>query len=248
MTTVAIIDDEQDIREYHKGLLKQNFPDLEIVGEADSVEMGVKLIKESNPNLVLLDIELTDGTGFNLLQKVKPYDFAVIFITAHNDFAIKAIKFSALDYILKPANEPEFCMAIERALETFSKPHTQEQLSNFMDVFEKRMQNRRIVLKTAESLNVVDVCDITYCQSDNSYTTIFMKDGSHILTSRGLKEYEELLTEYGFFRPHHSFMVNLNFISKLEKSDGGYLVMKDKKQIPVSTRRKASLIQILESM
>lgn len=138
MTRAVIIDDEKDIREINRRLLSDNFPDIEVVGEADSVETGVELILNEKPQLVLLDIDIKGGTGFHILQKVRPYNFALIFITAFNEFAIKAIKFSALDYILKPVNEVEFCAAIQTACETIEEHRMETQVNNFFEHYEKK--------------------------------------------------------------------------------------------------------------
>jgi two-component system LytT family response regulator len=183
-----------------------------------------------------------------MLQNVKGQKFSIIFITAHNEFALKAFKFSAIDYILKPVNEHEFCAAVERAVSTINHAQISQQVDTFFEYYDKKNQNRKIVLKTTESISVVDVSDIIYCKSDNSYTTFYLKNKEKILVSRGMKEYEELLTDYGFFRPHHSFLVNLQYISRIDKSDGGFLILKDHTEIPVSTRRKARLIQVLENI
>jgi len=183
-----------------------------------------------------------------LLQNVKPQKFVIIFITAHNEFAIKAFKFSAIDYILKPVNEHEFCDAVERALATIGSTKVVQQVDTFFEHFNREKQTRKMVLKTAESINVIEIGDIVYCRSDNSYTTFYLKGKEKILVSKGMKEYEEILTEYGLFRPHHSFLVNLQFVSKMDKSDGGFLILKDLTEITVSTRRKAKLIQVLENI
>jgi two-component system, LytTR family, response regulator len=248
MIRTIIIDDEPGLREMNRVLLEQNFNNIEIVATCGSVEDGTHLIKSLQPQLVLLDIQLSDGTAFQLLQNVKEVKFSIIFITAHNEFALKAFKFSAIDYILKPVNEHEFCAAIDRALSTINHSKIGQQVDTFFEYYERKNQNRKIVLKTAESINIIEISDIGYCKSDNSYTTFYLRNKEKILVSKGMKEYEELLTDYGFFRPHHSFLVNLQYVSRMDKSDGGFLILKDHTEIPVSTRRKAKLIQVLESI
>lgn len=248
MIKTLIIDDELGLREMNRSMMERNFSNIEIIGESGSVAEGTRLIKELNPDLVLLDIQLSDGTAFQLLQNVKPQKFVIIFITAHNEFAIKAFKFSAIDYILKPVNEHEFCDAVERALAMIGSTKVVQQVDTFFEHFNREKQTRKMVLKTAESINVIEIGDIVYCRSDNSYTTFYLKGKEKILVSKGMKEYEEILTEFGFFRPHHSFLVNLQFVSKMDKSDGGFLILKDQTEIPVSTRRKAKLIQVLENI
>lgn len=249
MIKAVIIDDEPAMQEVSSLLLSEYFPDIEQVGIANSIKSGVNLILEQNPDLVLLDIELTDGNSFQILQKLKPYNFKVVFITGHNSYAIKAIKFSALDYILKPVNEVEFQQAIQRAVEQI---HTNTgsalQTDVLMDSYKKETQSKKLVLKTAESLHIIDISDILFCQSDNSYTTFYLIGGENIIVSKSIKEYTELLIEYGFFRPHQSYLVNLNHVNKIDKSDGGFIIMKNKREIPVSTRQKKHLIKLLEEL
>jgi two-component system, LytTR family, response regulator len=249
MIKTVIIDDEADLREVNRRLLLDNFLDVEVAGEADSVESGIELIKKVQPQLVLLDIEIKGGTGFHILQKVKPYTFKVIFITAFNEFAIKAIKFSALDYVLKPVNEVEFCQAIEKALVHFDTEKTEMQFDNFFDHYEKQSpDNKKMVLRTSDSVFLVNLSDIKYCKSDNSYTVFHIRDKKNIMVSRSIKEYAELLEEYDFCRPHQSFLVNINYIEKLDKTDGGFIILEDKTEIPVSTRRKQAIMQILDKL
>jgi two-component system LytT family response regulator len=248
MIKAVIIDDDAQMRELNGRLLNDNFPDINIVGEADGVESGIELISLKQPDLVLLDIEIKGGTGFNVLQKVKPYNFKLIFITGFNDFAIKAFKFSAIDYILKPVNEFEFTQAVERALTQISSEDAEKQYDNFLEHFEKKTQSRKIVLRTAEAMHLVDIANIMYCKSDNSYTTFIMDNANDIIVSRAMKEYAPLLDEFGFVRPHQSFLVNVKFINKIDKSDGGFVILNNGKEIPVSARRKQALFVALEQI
>ncbi len=243
----VIIDDQEDIRSINRTLLSQNFPDIEVVGEADGVESGIELLTQTQPDLVLLDIEIKGGTGFNILQKIRPYNFMVIFITAFDEFAIKAIKFSAIDYILKPINETEFCAAIESAINTYERNKVAMQVQNLLDHVEDKGKNRKIVLRTMESIFLVDLQDILYCESDNSYTTFFLADGKEILVSRGIKEYEQMLSPYRFFRPHQRYLVNLNHVERIDKNDGGSIILKSKTSIPISHRRKQALMDFLKA-
>lgn len=249
MIKAVIIDDELAMQEVSRLLLSEYFPEIEQVGIASSIESGVDLIQKQNPDLVLLDIELTDGNSFQILKRLKPYNFKVVFITGHNSYAIKAIKFSALDYILKPVNEVEFQHAIQHAVEQINtNTDSNSQTEVLMESFKKETQNKKIVLKTSESLHIIDISDILFCRSDNSYTTFYLIDSEKIIVSKSIKEYAELLTEYGFFRPHQSYLVNLNHVRKIDKSDGGFIIMKNKKEIPVSIRQKKHMIKLLEKL
>ncbi len=245
---IALIDDDKNIREQYKTIIFGHFQEITRIYEADTAKRGIELLKNTSVDVVILDIDLGDGTGFDVLQNVKPYNFSLIFSTAFNDFAIKAIKFSALDYILKPFDKDELISALEKAISLREKSNLENQLKNFFDHYDKTTQSKKLVLKTAGEFNIVDVNDIVYCKSDNSYTSFFFSNSEEIIVSKGMKEYEELLSQYNFFRPHTSYLVNLNFVKKLDKSDGGFLILKNGREIPVSQRKKARLVQVLEEL
>jgi two-component system, LytTR family, response regulator len=248
MLKAVIVEDQEHFRKTNRELLQCNFPEIAIVGEADGVETAVELIKNVNPDLVLLDIEINGGTGFQLLKRVKPYNFRVIFITAFDDFAIKAIKFSALDYILKPVNETEFCAAIENAIQSYERCKTPLQVDNLLNMVQDTGQTKKIVLRTQESIFIVDITDILYCESDNSYTTFYLEGDKQILVSRSLKEFEQMLGPCRFFRPHQCFLVNLNKVTRVDKTEGGNVILQSGKSIPVSFRRKQALMELLNTI
>jgi len=244
---IAIIDDEKNIRDLYKSIILKYFPDCENILEASCTVTAIDVLKRERPDIVIIDIDLKDGTGFDVLQAVKPHNFSLIFATAYNEFAIKAIKFSALDYILKPIDESEFCSAIEKARSQREKIDTEKQLKNFFDHFDKPIQNKNIILKTAGEIHVIAVKDILYCRSDNSYTTFYLQNNEEIIVSKSIKEYEEMLSSFHFFRTHTSYLVNLAHVKKMDKA-GGSLILKNGKEIPVSFRKKAKLIEMLENM
>jgi two-component system LytT family response regulator len=249
MIKAVIIDDELAMQEVNSRLLTEYFPDIELLGTATSIESGVALITNKKPDLVLLDIELSDGSGFQLLQKLQPYHFKVVFITGFDTFGIKAIKFSALDYILKPVNETEFRQAIQQAVELIEKnENTQPQTEVLIDSFQQNLKSKKLVLRTSDSIHVIDISDIYFCKSDNSYTTFYFEDDQSIMVSKSLKDYETLLSEHFFYRAHQSFLVNLNHITKVDKKDGGFIIMKNKKEIPVSSRQMKKLISMLSQL
>lgn len=172
MIKAVIIEDEPAMQELNSRLLAEYFPNIKLAGTADSVEKGLDLIQEIKPDLVLLDIEIKGGTGFQILQQLKPFTFKVIFITAFDTFAIKAIKFSALDYIIKPVNETEFQLAVQKAVDdSHNRPDNETQVDVLMDSYRKEIQSKKLVLKTLDSLHIINIGDILFCQSDNSYTT-----------------------------------------------------------------------------
>ncbi len=244
----VIIDDEPNMRMLLREMVADNFSDIRIVAEGASVEEGVSIIELHKPHIVFLDIEIKGGTGFHILQKVKPYSFKLIFITAFNQFAIKAIKFSAIDYILKPVNETEFVQAVNTAIEGVRQTLSITQMDNFIQHLEKEEQRKKIVLRTSDAIHLVEVSDIIYCKSDNSYTSFYLKDKKEILVSKSIKEFADLLEEYRFFRPHQSYLVNLNYVNKIDKSDGGFIILNNGKEIPVSMRRKAYVLQMVETL
>jgi two-component system, LytTR family, response regulator len=249
MIKAVIIDDEPAMQQVNSLLMNEYFPEVTVAGIANSVESAVLLIKEQQPQLVLLDIELGSGTGFQVLQQLKPYSFKVVFITGFDSYALKAIKFSALDYILKPVNETEFQNAIQKAVDEINNQESQQlQTQHLLDTFKKEINPKKLVLKTAELLHIVDISDIHFCQSDNSYTTFFLENNEKIVVSKSIGEFESLLADFSFFRPHQSFLVNLNHVKKIDKSDGGFIVMKNKKEIPISIRQKKKLISLLENL
>lgn len=249
MIKAVIIDDNPEIRATNRKLLGEYFIEVEVVGEADSVDEGYNLIQQQQPHLVLLDIEINGGTGFQLLQKLKPYNFKVIFITGFNQYALKAIKFHAIDYILKPVNATEFQLAVQSTIELIEKDlSTQEQSDHFLQTFNQNSGPSKIMLRTVNALHLVNISDILYCKSDNSYTTFYLEDGEKIMVSKGIVFYDDILSEARFFRPHQSFLVNLRHVKKLDKTDGGFVILDNGSEIPVSSRRKTKLIQMLENI
>ena len=248
MIKAIIVEDEPELRDIISRLLQNNFRDIALIGETDSVDGGVELIQKEKPDLLLMDVEIKGGTGFNILQKVKPYEFKLVVITAFNQFAIKAIKFSAIDYILKPINEFEFVNAIQNALKMIENNQMELQMANFFDLYEKQAQAKKIVLRTSESMHIIDIADIEYCKSDNSYTTFYLSGGGKILVSKSIKEYSELLENCNFFRPHQSFLININAVSRIDKADGGFVILKNGVEIPISSRKKQMINDLLNQL
>ncbi len=249
MIKAAIIDDNPGIRATNKRLLAEYFIKVELVGEADSVESGYELIRKTRPHLVLLDIELNGGTGFQLLQRLKPYSFKVIFITGHDQYALKAIKFHAIDYILKPVNATEFQTAVQSTLDLIKANFpTNGQNDHFLQNINQNNGPNKIMLRTSSALYLVNVADILFCKNDNSYTTFYLSTGEKIMVSKGIVFYDEILSESGFFRPHQSYLVNLNHIRRVDKADGGFVILDSDDEIPVSSRRKKALMQLLDNL
>ena len=173
----------------------------------------------------------------------------MIFITAFDNFAVKAFKFSAVDYILKPVNDSEFQQSVQNTLKLIkTEGYNEKQNELLLEYYQKKTQQGKIVLRTTEALHIIDISDIIYCKSDNAYTWFFLTTGEEIIVSKGIKEYVSLLEEYGFFRPHQSYLVNLNYVKKIDKGDGGFIVLKNGKEIPVSLRQKKKIISLFDRL
>tara|TARA_B100000508_G_scaffold141097_1_gene147067 strand:+ start:175345 stop:176022 length:678 start_codon:yes stop_codon:yes gene_type:complete len=220
---------------------------LSIHQDGESVATGLEAIEKINPDIVLLDIQLPDGTGFDILERIGERDFQVIFITAHEEFAIRAIKNSALDYILKPVDKNELEKAVNRAIDHIQKS------SNEVEKYDALIDNiknniRKLVLRTSESLYIVDIDSIMRCQSENNYTMFFLDDGRKIVTSGTMKNYEESLSYSNFMRCHRSHIINLNYVVRFDKNDGGSIVMKDDEQIPLSRKFRDKFFQLLDKL
>ncbi|HEY9261011.1 LytTR family DNA-binding domain-containing protein [Chitinophaga sp.] len=240
MIRTLIIDDEPAIRKDLEWLMKR-YPDFIVLGSCGSIAEAKVIIPNTEPDLLLLDIELSDGTGFELLQQFPERNFRIIFITAYNQHAIKAIKFGAYDYLLKPVDEEELSETLHR-LKSESPVNNRLQLE-VADAHKKPGLHNRIVLRSHQYLQVVSFEDILYCQSDGSYTTFHLTDKKKVTVSRPIKEYEELLPDNWFIRIHQSYIVNHHFIDRFLKD--GILVLKEGSEIPVSSRKREFVRQFL---
>ncbi|MFM7387766.1 MAG: LytR/AlgR family response regulator transcription factor [Bacteroidota bacterium] len=247
MKKVLIIDDEKRIRDFVKRMIDSFGLNVEVFTDGENVETGMNAIKTLKPDIVFLDIQMPDGTGFDLLNQVGEKSFELIFITAFQEYAIMAIKFSALDYILKPIDAEELKTALQNAIDTieFKKEETQyEALIHNLN----NHQKRKLVLKTQESVHVVDLSEIIRCEADKNYTFFYLNNGKKILVSRTLKDFELLLANHGFFRAQQSHLINLEYIERYDKSEGGSVVMKDGTAVPLSTAKKDQFFQLLENL
>lgn len=249
MINCLIIDDEMNARNAIKSMLDFYCKDVIVVGEAEDVKSGLLSIHKHKPDLVFLDIKMSDGTGIDLLRKLQNIPFKVIFITAHDHYAIQAFKFSAIDYLLKPIDPKEFVEAVRKAKELSHKNDFKIKLDSFRSNLNPDLKNRKkIVLKTSKSIHLIKIEDIIRCEADKCYTEFFMQNGKRVIVSKVLKEFDELLSPYGFIRPHQSHLVNLNYIESYQKNDGGYILMSNKASIPVSSRKKESILKLFESL
>ncbi len=249
MYKVLIIDDESGARKVISSIIKNYTNSFSIVAEADSVASGIAAIIEYTPDIVILDINLQDGTGFDLLKQLPEKNFKLIFITAYNEFAIKAIKFSAFDYILKPVDAQELLDTLKKIEKETEKHLTNRQLKTlFNNIADKSNKKKKIILKTSESIHIVNVENIIYCKSDNNYTEFYLNDGKKILVSNTLKFYENTLSKDIFVRCHQSYLANNEHIVTYEKRDGGFLLMSNNHEVPVSASKKQLVLSVIEQL
>jgi two-component system LytT family response regulator len=235
----VIVDDEQDAVEFINSIIGEYCTSLEVVAKANNVIQGVAAIKDNKPDLVFLDVEMPNGTGFDLLAQFPEKDFDVVFITAFNHYAIKAIKFSAVDYILKPININEFIDAVNRVVKKRSERSTQgnENLKILMENLRSSLPSR-LAIPTADGMEYLNPKDIIRIEADRSYSWFFLTGGRKILVSKHLKEFQELLSDRYFFRSHNSHLINLKYVKKFVRREGGYIEMTDGAMISISRNRK----------
>lgn len=247
MKKAVIIDDENRTRDLIAKMINSFGLDIEAIPAGENVQSGIKAIEEHQPDIVFLDIQMPDGTGFDLLKAVPNKNFEVIFITAHEEFAIKAIKFSALDYILKPVDTEELKTAVENALKTMDHKRDERQFEALQNNISPQ-QKRRLVLKTQESVHIVDLDQIIRCESDRNYTSFYLTDNRKILVSKTLKEFENLLIGYNFIRVQQSHLINLDYVERYNKGNGGSVVMRDGSEVPLSPAKREIFFKILENL
>ncbi|MBS1534213.1 MAG: response regulator transcription factor [Bacteroidetes bacterium] len=253
MINAILIDDDSNLRDGMRELLSFYAPDIAIVGEAEDVTSGVAVIDKLKPQVVFLDIQLNDGTGFDVLEKLAQKNGStnahIVFITAHEEYAIKAFRFSALDFLLKPVDPDELETVIAKIRTVLEKNNSYAHIDLLLENIRKKVDNfKRIALTTSEGIHLFEVSDIIRCEGEDNYTTFYIKNNKPLIISRTLKEYEEMLSEYGFERIHQSHLINIAYLKSYVKKDGGYVVMADNTQLPISQRKKERLQEIIKSL
>lgn len=241
---IAIVDDEPNTRSTIRKLLAQHCIGITVVAEAGSVKDALAAIRELPIDLLLLDVEMEDGTGFDLLDRIPHINFNVAFVTAHDDFAIRAFRYNAIDYLLKPIDPDELVAAVQKAKDNTNYELLRKQISRLIhDATEKTFD--RITLNTDTGVIFAATKEIVRVESYGNYSFVFVKDGKRHLVSRNLKEFEEMLPAPEFFRPHQSHLINTALVKKFDKEDGGQAILLDGTKIPVSRRRKLAFLDIL---
>lgn len=245
--SAVIIDDIEQARITFKQDLETYAEDFEVIGEADGVVEGAKLLKKVQPDILFLDIQMQDGSGFDLLDLLPEIPFKIIFITASDAHAIQAFRYAAIDYLMKPIDPDE----LKEALDKFRKSNLNEsEKYKFLNerLKEHSKPNERLALHSQDKIQIVDIQSILRCESSVNYTTFFFDDKSQVVVTKTLKEFEDLLKEHGFYRVHQSHLINTKCIKEYVKSEGGHLVMNDGTLIPVSVRKRPDVMKMLEQL
>jgi two-component system LytT family response regulator len=251
--TALLIDDEANSRQAIKNLLAKLCPDVEIAGEAKNAAQGIEMILSLKPQLVFLDIQMPGKTGFDMLASLDKIEFDIIFTTAYHEYAVKAFRFSAIDYLLKPIDPDDLLAAVDKVKEKQS-PASAGQVDLLKQLWQQlsagqnvQSKNQKLALATQEGIHLAEVKDIVWCESLGSYTKFYLANGEKLITSRLIKEYEEILTDYHFFRVHQSHIINLHHVKKYVKGDGGQVWMSDGTEVEVARRRKDEFLTALSS-
>ena len=247
MITAVIVDDMPQAVEVLQNDLEKNFEDIDVVGTANSVINAAKLIRRQQPDLLFLDIMLGDGTGFDLLEIFPQLTSKVIFVTAHEEHAIKAFRFAAVDYLLKPIGMEHLKVAVDRCRQQIG------QTSESLEVLKEAINDpsklpERITLHTQERIIVVEIKNIVRCESDSNNTLFILSNGDKIFVTKTLKHFESLFSEHAFLRSHQSHLINCSHIHEYVRKEGGYLKMKNGDSIPVAVRKKAEVIGLLDRL
>jgi two-component system LytT family response regulator len=253
MINAVIIDDDINLRNGMKGLLNLYAPEIAIIGEAENVKNGITEILNKKPQVVFLDIQLTDGTGFDILESITKTEGKIntniVFITAHEKYAIKAFRFSALDFLLKPVDPDELQQVIAKIKNSLEKKSNYSNIDLLLENISKKVDTfKRIALSTSEGIHLYEIGDIIRCESQDNYTKFYIKNQKPILISKTLKEYDELLSEHGFERIHQSHLINIAYLKAYIKTDGGYVLMQDGSHLPISQRKRERLKEILNTI
>jgi two-component system, LytTR family, response regulator len=244
-TTILVVEDEARTRELLVTMLNSLNLDLHII-QAATVVAATRAIQQQKPSIVLLDIHLPDGTGFDILDFTQENQFKTIFSTAHEEFAIRAIKSAAFDYLLKPISPVELKESVLRALESSANGN-----NNYVDVLRGNMLSavpEKLVLHTSDSIFVIQTADLIRCESEKNYTTFYISDGRKIITSKTIKDYDTLLNELPFYRCHRSHILNFNYFDRYDKKEGGTIIMKNEHHVPLARSNRDAFFALIEQM
>jgi two-component system, LytTR family, response regulator len=246
MLNAIILEDEEDNRNVLRGFLKDYCPQVNLLAAVDSVNKGLSAIHTYHPDVVFMDIQLKGETSFELLDQLKDIPFDIIFTTAYDSYMLKAIKLSAVDYLLKPINVEELKAAVEKAEKKRNQVMLNKNLETLLNNFRNNYQEHKIAISSADGFVFVKVSNIIYLESEGSYTYFYLKHNEKIITSKNIKEYEELLSDHDFFRIHKSYIVNMAEIVKYIRGEGGEVLMSNNVTLDVSRRRKDEFLKTFD--
>ena len=239
-----VVDDIKKFRDNLIQDLNEFCPEVEVVGTANGVVSAAKEIKAKKPDVVFLDIQINEGTAFDLLELLGDVDFKIIFTTASDEYAIKAFKLSAIDYLLKPIDIDDLKSSVDK-LKLINSDDYQLLRSN---INEKDKSNKRLALHSQDKIEIIEIGNIIRCESNINYTMFYFVNGSKTLVTKTLKEFDGMLSDYGFYRVHQSHLINIDHLKEYVKIDGGYLKMYDGSSVPISTRKKSSVLKLLQGI
>jgi len=250
MIRAVIIDDEKNNIDNLAGLLKKQALNVEVTGIAKNGDDGIEVILGTRPDLLFLDIQMSGKNGFDVLRALPHHQFEVIFVTAYDQYGIQAVKFAAIDYLLKPINPEELKISIAKVESKLNEKKGNLQLENLLELIKHKdsKKEHKLALATTKEIRFVNTGDIVRCESSNAYTKFYLVDGKSIMVSKPIFEYEELLNDYDFIRCHQSHLVNKKYIKSLIKEDGGRLLLEDNTQIPVSRSKKENVLKALTTI
>lgn len=249
MARVLIIDDEPHVAEALTSIIAHHAPGFQVVASCNNLPAAKEAILQYQPGIVLLDVEMGEETGMDIVKYFPNLPFKLIFITAHQNYAVNAFRLNAVDYLLKPVDPDLLVAALHRADATANMELLSSKLDHLLGspVLNSK-KDKKVVLKTSDHIHVLSVADIMYCKADRSYTKFYLSDKNNILVSVALGEYENMLNDFDFIRIHQSYLLNIDYIKRYEKSDGGSVILKDGTSLPVAIRKKDSLISILRRL
>ncbi len=243
----VLIDDEKNNIDNLRQLLNAYCPEVTVVATANNADTGKEIILQYQPDLVLLDIQMPAKNGFDLLKSLPKFDFEIIFVTAYDQYGIQAVKFAAVDYLLKPINTDELQLAIKKAFEKSLQKKQNLRLENLIQLLQQQQHKdeHRIALTTLKETRFVLATQVIRCESSNNYSSFYLANGEKLLVSKPIFEFEEILKSYGFIRCHQSHLVNKKYIKSWVKEDGGYLLLENGTQIPISRNKKDAVTEAL---
>ena len=248
MLKAIIIDDEPYCCEILAAMLEADCPDVNVMSVCNNASDALAAIRQNSPDIVFLDVEMPKMNGFEMLEQLPAIIFHLIFTTSYDQYALKAIRFSAIDYLLKPVNPEQLVSAIDRVSQLINEHFNVQMNALYENLKAASKQDKKIIIKTTEQIHLLDLKNIVSLQSDSCYTTVHTTEGTHIMVAKTLKEYEEMLTGCGFYRVHKSHLINLSHIKRFEKQDGGYIVLTHDQKIPVASRKREEMLELLEKM